>query len=299
MTTRLADLERTRRRALDTAPDSERREDSHPALALSIKRDPASNDLWPARLRRMLRAGLTHWGRSDLVDTAQLLLTELTTNAFRHADAPTVGVRVGRKGGQLRIEVADGSPLGPLPHPAGLYEEHGRGLVLVDSMADAWGVSSDRTTVWCTITLPAGLPEIVPAPVRHEATLRLPCNASALNMARINGRTLLTLLNWPGDQAAAVDVLYVLVRNALEHAITPGDGGDGFLAWLRVTDANELVIDVRDPDPDFPDYEKALAGALGRGLGLAQDLGAEIRWLPDAPHGKTVRAIMQPGEVHP
>ncbi|MFF2779489.1 ATP-binding protein [Streptomyces sp. NPDC058052] len=296
-TTRIAEEKHTRHRALAAVDELEGRTEGHSALGLSIMRDPASNDLWPARLRRILRAGLTHWGSSDLVDTAQLLLTELTTNAFRHAYAPTVGIRVYRQDTRLRIEVTDGSPQGPLPGPTGPYEEHGRGLILVDAMADSWGVSGDRTKVWCTITLPAGLPEMVPAPVRHEATLRLPGDVTALNMARIKGRTLLALLHWSGDQRAAVDVLYVLVRNALEHAITPGDGGDAFHAWLRITDADELVIDVWDPEPDFPDYEKAIEGVQGRGLRLAQGLGAEIRWLPDAPYGKTVRAILQPGSA--
>ncbi|MER5737346.1 ATP-binding protein [Streptomyces sp. NPDC002262] len=140
------------------------------AIDLSIKRclDPAVEELgeefgedrelceenaaWPYRLRRILRASLNHWQLSHLVVTANLLLTELVTNAFLHADAPTVGVRVYRQGDLLMIEVNDGTPQGPLPRPTGLLSEHGRGLVLVDALADSWGVSRDRTTTWCSLS---------------------------------------------------------------------------------------------------------------------------------------------------
>ncbi|MFE1270538.1 ATP-binding protein [Streptomyces sp. NPDC058758] len=136
------------------------------AIDLSIKRclDPAvgefgeerelceENAAWPYRLRRILRASLNCWQLSHLVETADLLLTELVTNAFLHADAPTVGVRVYRQGDLLMIEVNDGTPQGPLPRPTGLLSEHGRGLVLVDALADSWGVSRDRTTTWCSLS---------------------------------------------------------------------------------------------------------------------------------------------------
>lgn len=45
---------------------------------------------------------------------------------------------------------------------------------------------------------------------------------TAPQAARINGRTRLTMLGWPGSQLDAVEVLAVLVINALEHGITPG-----------------------------------------------------------------------------
>ncbi|MFB7418212.1 hypothetical protein ACFC1L_26700 [Streptomyces sp. NPDC056210] len=48
---------------------------------------------------------------------------------------------------------------------------------------------------------------------------------TAPQAARIKGRTGLTMLGWPGSQLDAVEVLAVLVINALEHGITPGPPG--------------------------------------------------------------------------
>ncbi|MFC8015792.1 ATP-binding protein [Streptomyces cinereoruber] len=258
---------------------------------------------WVPRLRRILRASLTYWGRPDLVDDAELLLTELVTNAFRHASAPSVDVRVYREGPLLVVEVNDHTFHCSPPTPTGPYAEHGRGLFLVDALADFWGVSQDRTTVWCALFLSEGLPEMVPnpvapAPVRHEAVLRLPADPSALALAGIRGRTALTMLNWTGNQHAAINVLHVLVRNALEHGITPGQVDQELSVWLRVTEAGELIIDVADPDPTFPRFAKAVAGELGRGLWGARRLGATLTWAPGlVAGGKIVRAVMQPGQV--
>ncbi|MEU7028870.1 ATP-binding protein [Streptomyces sp. NPDC046275] len=278
-----------------------------PAFDVSIERhpDPADggmapeNAAWPHRLRRILRASLTHWQLPDFVETAELLLTELVTNALRHANGPTVGVRVYREGRLLKIEVNDGCPHGPEPRPVDPLAEHGRGLDLIEALAHAWGVSQDRTTTWCALLLPGAPSETPPAPEAsaRQLELRLPGNISALSRANIQGRTYLTLLGWPGNQHAAVQVLYVLVHNALAHGITPGDPGQTLTARLRVTETDELLIDVTDPSPHFPDFDKALAGERGRGLWEAQRLGARIDWLPNAPHGKTVRALLQPGQA--
>ncbi|MFF6903920.1 ATP-binding protein [Streptomyces hydrogenans] len=237
-----------------------------------------------------------------MVETAELLLTELVTNAFLHADAPTVGVRVYRQGDLLMIEVNDGTPQGPLPRPAGLLSEHGRGLAIVDFLAHSWGVSEDRTTTWCSLSLSEGLSKMTPgpvatAPVQRETELHLLCNPAALGRASIQGRTQLALLGWSGNQHAAVQVLNVLVRNALAYGITPGQPGQSLTAALRVTEADELLIDVTDPNPTFPDFDKALAGELGRGLWEAQRLGATVSWFLSAGSGKTVRAVMQPGQA--
>ncbi|MDV6291305.1 ATP-binding protein [Streptomyces sp. UP1A-1] len=129
-------------------------------------------------MRRLARASLTHWGRSDLADTAELLLTELVTNALRHACGTEIGVRIYLRDAQLVIEVNDGSPVAPMPRPAGPDDETGRGLFLVEALADSWGVSPDGTTTWCTLPLTEGPsdmePAAVTAPVLRETPLELP-----------------------------------------------------------------------------------------------------------------------------
>ncbi|MFE8940951.1 ATP-binding protein [Streptomyces sp. NPDC007872] len=279
-----------------------------PAIRLSIKRCPApasgeiseENAAWTPRLRQILRARTRHWTCPDLLDSAELLLTELLTNAFRHASAPIVGVCIHRRGGHLRIAVDDHCTRGPLPRPTGLYEEHGRGLVLVDALADAWGISEDRTTTWCVLRLPDGLPELStgPAPVRHESMLQVPGDLDGLHLAGIQGRTALALLDWPGDQHAALEALRILASNAVQHGITEQRPGRGLTIWLRVTAAHELIIDVQDPNPTFPRFQRAVVGEVGRGLWGARRLGAVVTWSPDLEKGgKTVRAVLQPGEV--
>ncbi|MFD5370723.1 ATP-binding protein [Streptomyces sp. NPDC127103] len=308
MTTYPADQERPYRPTLASAGEEGQHADAPPAIDLCIERrpDPVSGGVseqdaaWVPRLRRILWARLEHWHRPDLVSDAELLLTELLVNAFQHASGATVDVRVHHQGDRLRMVVDDHSSDGPLPRPAGLYEEHGRGLLLVDALADAWGVSEDRTQTWCTLPLPEGLPPVRsgPAPVWHESEIRIPGNSRGLTLAGIQGRISLTLLNWHGPQNRALQVLYVLVHNAVQHGIAPGRTGQAIAIWLRVTEAHELLIDVTDPAPEFPQFEAAIDGELGRGLPGAQRLGATLSWTPDlSTGGKTVRALMQPGQV--
>lgn len=68
----------------------------------------------PGRARALLRKQLAEWGAStDPTETAELLLSELVTNAVRHARAPQgrdIGVRIARYDGVLRVEVADAGP---------------------------------------------------------------------------------------------------------------------------------------------------------------------------------------------
>ncbi|WP_406379774.1 ATP-binding protein [Streptomyces sp. NBC_01618] len=132
--------------------------------------------------------------------------------------------------------------------------------------------------------------------VSRETRLLLPADPSALKVARIDGRTILTTLRWHGNQHAAIDVLYVLVNNTLKHALSPGETRQGPEVWLRVTKAHDHLIDVTDLDPEFPNFDQAVAGELGHGLWGAKHLGAAITWFP-ADGGKTVRATMRPGRV--
>ncbi|MEU6987291.1 ATP-binding protein [Streptomyces sp. NPDC046324] len=286
---------------------SAQREQVRTALELSIARRPNSastelseaDALWPRRLRQAISARLTLWGCPDSVEAAELLLTELLTNALRHAEGPDVRVRVYPRGDQCVIEVHDGSPHRPKMRHAGPDDESGRGLLLVDALANSWGTSDDGTTTWCTLPLTEGPSEMPPAPteqVLHETALPLPTNSSASPAARIQARDLLTILAWPGPHHVAVDVLYVLVRNAVEHGLTEESPGRRLEAWLRVNQRHELLIDVQDHTPDFPDFDQAIRGELGRGLWGAQRLGANLSWFPEE-QGKTVRATLQPGPV--
>lgn len=277
------------------------------ALELSIERRPdpdadglsAADAAWPQRLRRILRAGLMYWALPDLVDTAELLLTELVTNALRHAHGRDVGVRIYLEGENLVIEVRDGSPHVPVPRCPGPDDESGRGLLLVEALAHSWGVSEDGKTTWCTLPPSKGPSEMDPvagtAPVLREMPLELPPDPSAVTIARISGRTKLTMLDWPGNVHAAIDVLSCLVDNAVAYGLTAGRAGQGLSARLGITEARELIIDVTDPNPKFPNFTEAVDGTTGRGLWNARQHGARLSWFIASDFdGKTVRATLEP-----
>jgi anti-sigma regulatory factor (Ser/Thr protein kinase) len=88
------------------------------------------------------RAGQLPVGPSsdDLLDTAQLLLTELLSNALRHSETPIL-VAAALVDGRLRVDVTDSGHRMPKLRRAGPGETAGRGLQLVDSLSSSWGVT--------------------------------------------------------------------------------------------------------------------------------------------------------------
>ncbi|MFJ8540033.1 ATP-binding protein [Streptomyces sp. NPDC093591] len=92
--------------------------------------------------RRALRELLRHWGRPGRSDIAELLTSELVTNALVHTDREAVLTATVGPGG-LRVEVRDFVARRPRPRvPNADDGTNGRGLILVQSLADAWGVRS-------------------------------------------------------------------------------------------------------------------------------------------------------------
>ncbi|KOT30649.1 hypothetical protein ADK41_32475 [Streptomyces caelestis] len=87
--------------------------------------------------RAVIRDVLRQWGLDDLVSTAELLVSELVSNALRHASGP-LHLTLERVSG-LRCLVSDGSADLPRPADAGPEDECGRGLLLVDMLAAQWG----------------------------------------------------------------------------------------------------------------------------------------------------------------
>ncbi|WP_234029263.1 ATP-binding protein [Streptomyces sp. PsTaAH-124] len=92
--------------------------------------------------RVMVATVLAVWHLPRLVADAELVASELVTNAVRHARGPDVGMTVTRTGHtKVRVAVTDGSPLLPRLRGADLLAETGRGLRLVDGLSQDWGVT--------------------------------------------------------------------------------------------------------------------------------------------------------------
>lgn len=93
-----------------------------------------------APARRLALSVIRRWGLAPLADTVELLVSELVGNAVRHTGARTLGLRVLRRRGCVRVEVRDPSRALPCRLPVRPTDIGGRGLFLVDELSDRWGV---------------------------------------------------------------------------------------------------------------------------------------------------------------
>ncbi|HEX2295673.1 MAG TPA: ATP-binding protein [Actinomycetota bacterium] len=103
--------------------------------------DIEATDLAARRVRRELEA-LDYEFPAETVELLKLVATELVTNAVRHArtEKVVVFVRVGAP--SLLVKVCDRGPgVDTHVHEADLLDEGGRGLFLVEAVAESWGTS--------------------------------------------------------------------------------------------------------------------------------------------------------------
>ncbi|MET9802513.1 SpoIIE family protein phosphatase [Streptomyces sp. NPDC006368] len=108
--------------------------------------------------RHMIRAAVRAWGAGARADDVELVADELITNALTHTDGGaivTLRMLAGHER-RLRVEVDDRSSALPRRREAGESGVSGRGLLLVDRLADVWGVESRGSgkCVWCEFTVP-------------------------------------------------------------------------------------------------------------------------------------------------
>ncbi|MDI5965084.1 ATP-binding protein [Streptomyces sp. SL13] len=126
-------------------------------VQLTVGPEPAE----VGRARRWARARLLGSGiKADepLAETLMLLISELVTNAVVHTGCPAV-LRMLAPGqvvpgaDTVRVEVADASSQPPAPRHAGGDDTGGRGLELVEGLADRWGWSREGSgkRIWCEV----------------------------------------------------------------------------------------------------------------------------------------------------
>ena len=113
-------------------------------IDLSLERRSA------AVARRFLREQLCTTHHATVEDEAELLVSELIGNGLRHGAPPFVLVVECDGSAGLRVSVHDEDPTPPVRREAGIGDESGRGIGLVDLVSDAWGVETDEhgKSVW-------------------------------------------------------------------------------------------------------------------------------------------------------
>jgi anti-anti-sigma regulatory factor/anti-sigma regulatory factor (Ser/Thr protein kinase) len=121
----------------------------------------------PEVARVLVKEACEEWGVRRLSRLAQLIVSELVTNGVVHARTE-LRVTVRLSGRTLSLAVRDGDPR--LLYPAGGGVEadgdgYGRGLLIVDSMADSWGCTptADGKVTWAVLELPANMATPGPA----------------------------------------------------------------------------------------------------------------------------------------
>ncbi|UQA93959.1 ATP-binding protein [Streptomyces halobius] len=117
--------------------------------------------------RKFTRDTLHGWNLDELFDGVALVVSELVTNALRHAvlaapgltDAPPARLHLMRWSARLVCAVRDPSGASPVAGEADSAAESGRGLYLVDSFSDSWGWhpmagAAPGKIVWALFRLP-------------------------------------------------------------------------------------------------------------------------------------------------
>lgn len=105
------------------------------------------------RARRFVQGALNDGGVSgDTAWTVTLVAHELVTNAVQHARTDFL-VKVGIGADAVRVEVHDDNPRCPVLTTPPLFATSGRGLALVTTLAETWGVDADDAgkMVWATL----------------------------------------------------------------------------------------------------------------------------------------------------
>ncbi|MFI2366905.1 ATP-binding protein [Streptomyces sp. NPDC018833] len=177
-----------------------------------------------AALRRIVRLHLKAWGLLRQTDVAQVCVSELIANVIRHVGAGTpTALRLSMSGTHLRVEVRDPDARAlPTLVAVGPDSESGRGMALVDAMADRWGVllGSDHKVTWCEIATD------LPTPNGHAGGIRVTRAEAVISLygAVATPRTANeSPLSVAMAKDAAIDVIVDLLHWMVAHGFDADD----------------------------------------------------------------------------
>ncbi|WP_328484840.1 ATP-binding protein (plasmid) [Streptomyces sp. NBC_00377] len=139
----------------DTAHVADRRGGGDRRLSIELSAESLRS---PATARHYTSNHLTKWGvPGDRIEVAEHLVTELVTNAVEHSRGRSLRLIVAIMAGRAVITVLDNGRYRPLaPRAAALDDEGGRGLIVVEALADEWGqyAHRGRNAVYAAVRLP-------------------------------------------------------------------------------------------------------------------------------------------------
>ncbi len=116
--------------------------------------DLPSDPSFVAQARRNATDQLTVWGLDEAAFVTELVVSELVTNAIRYGEQP-VQLRLIHEGTTLICEVSDASGTAPHMRRARIFDEGGRGLLLVAQLTQRWGTRHTLfgKTIWAEQSL--------------------------------------------------------------------------------------------------------------------------------------------------
>ena len=116
----------------------------------------------PSDARAFFRTALETWSLDGFGAMTELLATELVTNAIRHVGSP-ISLSVETHDDRIRVGVTDESADVPLLLTVDANTDHGRGIFIVNALADSWGYEHDDhggKTVWFEIDVSTATDEV-------------------------------------------------------------------------------------------------------------------------------------------
>ena len=122
--------------------------------------DVPANAQGPAAARRVVAALLPVWELPELCNDAEVVVSELVTNAYRHAPGTdSFELELVRREDGVRIALADGASVRPVIAELGEYHPTGRGMAIVAALATRWGAEDHHggKRVWVDLDRTDGM----------------------------------------------------------------------------------------------------------------------------------------------
>ena len=229
-------------------------------------------------------------GCGERTDALVLMLSELATNAVQHAATEfEVAVRVSSDCRHVRVEVSDSAPGYPTLQEAATDAPHGRGLSIVRSLAEAWGVEMRRDrpgkTVWFSLPLGShAASDMTPGTYADEHVVAAPAPDATVGGAPVPV---------PGSAAAGAEPGWPVpgvraVLDGLRDAVVATDQGgeiryvntaaEQLLGWPRGSLVGRPVVDL------VPESLTALVG---------DDFDAFVRSQAEELVGRRLSAVIK------